>query len=123
MGILQARILEWVAIPPPGDLPNPGIELKAPALQAEFFFFFFYSLNQKVPKGPWMPASDAGEFGFNLNSEREFGRLGHQSNLSMSYFTRVHNHHLSEVYGTASPGPLAGCSFPAQPLPLCFGRH
>ena len=27
-GILQARILEWVAIsPPPGGLPNPGMEL------------------------------------------------------------------------------------------------
>ena len=25
-GILQARILEWVPCPPPGDLPNPGIE-------------------------------------------------------------------------------------------------
>ena len=25
-GILQARILEWVAMPPPGDLPDPGIE-------------------------------------------------------------------------------------------------
>ena len=25
-GIFQARILEWVAIPPPGDLPHPGIE-------------------------------------------------------------------------------------------------
>ena len=24
--ILQARILEWVAIPPPRDLPDPGIE-------------------------------------------------------------------------------------------------
>ena len=48
MGILQARILEWVAMPPPGDLPNPGMELKATALQADFFFFFFYSLNQKV---------------------------------------------------------------------------
>ena len=24
-GILQARILEWVACPPPGDLPDPGI--------------------------------------------------------------------------------------------------
>jgi len=23
-GILQARILEWVAIPSPGDLPDPG---------------------------------------------------------------------------------------------------
>ena len=26
MGILQARIPEWVAIPFSGDLPNPGIE-------------------------------------------------------------------------------------------------
>ena len=25
-GIPQARTLEWVAIPPPGDLPDPGIE-------------------------------------------------------------------------------------------------
>ena len=25
-GMLQARILEWVVMPPPGDLPNPGIE-------------------------------------------------------------------------------------------------
>ena len=35
MGILQARILEWVAMSPPGDLPNPGIELKSLALQAD----------------------------------------------------------------------------------------
>ena len=25
-GILQARILGWAAIPPPGDLPHPGFE-------------------------------------------------------------------------------------------------
>ena len=25
MGILQARLLEWVASPSPGDLPNPGL--------------------------------------------------------------------------------------------------
>ena len=29
------RILEWVAIPPPVDLPNPGIKLGSPALQAD----------------------------------------------------------------------------------------
>ena len=34
-GILQARILEWVAIPSPGDLPDPGIESTSPALQAD----------------------------------------------------------------------------------------
>ena len=32
-GILQARILECVAMPPPGNLPNPGIQLESPALQ------------------------------------------------------------------------------------------
>ena len=41
-GILQARILEWVAVleDPPGDLPNPGIEptsLMFPALAGSFF--------------------------------------------------------------------------------------
>ena len=54
-GILQARILEWVSIPPLGDLPNPGIELGcpvSPTLAGGFFtteppgklvikFFFF----------------------------------------------------------------------------------
>ena len=34
-GILQARILEWVAFPSPGDLPDPGIKPRAPALQAD----------------------------------------------------------------------------------------
>ena len=29
-GIFQARILEWLPFPPLGDLPNPGIEPKAP---------------------------------------------------------------------------------------------
>ena len=40
-GILQARILElqesWSGLPrrPPGDLPNSGIKLASPALQAD----------------------------------------------------------------------------------------
>ena len=39
-GIFQARILEWVAIPTPGDLPDPEIEpmsLESPALAGGFF--------------------------------------------------------------------------------------
>ena len=35
-GISQARNLEWVAIPSPGDLPNPGLKPRSPALQADF---------------------------------------------------------------------------------------
>ena len=33
--ISQARIMEWVTIPFSKDLPNPGIELRSPALQAD----------------------------------------------------------------------------------------
>ena len=39
-GILQARTLEWVAFPPSGDLPYPGIEpvsLRSSALEGVFF--------------------------------------------------------------------------------------
>ena len=39
-GILQARILEWVAVPSAGALPDPGIEplsLMSPALAGVFF--------------------------------------------------------------------------------------
>ena len=35
LGILQARILEWVAIPFFRDLPNPGIKPRSPALQSD----------------------------------------------------------------------------------------
>ena len=34
-GILQARILEWVSFPSPGDLPDPGIKPRSPALQVD----------------------------------------------------------------------------------------
>ena len=44
-GILQARIFEWVAISPPGDLPNPKIKPWCPALQAD-------SLPSKPPRMP-----------------------------------------------------------------------
>ena len=36
--ILQARILEWIAFPTPGDLTDPGIEpAMSPALAGGFF--------------------------------------------------------------------------------------
>ena len=34
-GVLQARVLEWAAIPFSRDLPNPGIKPRSPALQAD----------------------------------------------------------------------------------------
>ena len=50
LGILQGRILEWWPCPPPGDLPNPGIEpasLMSPALAGGFFTT---SATREVPK-------------------------------------------------------------------------
>ena len=38
--ILQLRMLEWMPCPPPGDLPDPGIEpmsLMFPPLAGSFF--------------------------------------------------------------------------------------
>ena len=48
-GILQTRILEWVAISSPGDLPNPGVEPRLPSLQADS-----YRLSQLHISPPWM---------------------------------------------------------------------
>ena len=36
-GILQARILEWVPFPPPGDPSHPGFEPRSPALQQTLY--------------------------------------------------------------------------------------
>ena len=39
-GIFQARLLEGLPFPPPGDFPDPGIEptsLRCPALAGGFF--------------------------------------------------------------------------------------
>ena len=36
-GIFQAKILEWLPFPSPGDLPNPGIKRASPAFAGRFF--------------------------------------------------------------------------------------
>ena len=46
-GIIQARMLEWVAIPFPRDLPNPGIEPASPVLAGGFF-------TMDPPGKPWL---------------------------------------------------------------------
>ena len=45
--ISQARVLEEVEFPSPGDLPNPGIKPSSPALQAD-------SLQTEPPEKPKM---------------------------------------------------------------------
>ena len=47
MGILQARILEWVAMPFSRDVPNSGIEPRSPELQVD-------SLPAELPGKPML---------------------------------------------------------------------
>ena len=54
-GILQARTLEWVAIPFSRGLPNPGIKPLSPAFQADSsllsgatYIFFFLQVKQTI---------------------------------------------------------------------------
>ena len=49
-GILQARILEWVAMPPPGDLPDPGIGLTSLTPPARAGGFFTTSATWEAPE-------------------------------------------------------------------------
>ena len=51
LGILQARILEWVAMPPPGDLPAPSVEPTSPALGERFWEAHSLSCRWQVLSG------------------------------------------------------------------------
>ena len=62
-GILQAIILEWVAVPSPGDLPDPGIEPRSPALQAD-------SLPSEPPGKPFIVKITAGRLTANFKRVR-----------------------------------------------------
>jgi len=59
--ILQARVLEWVAIPysSPSDLPDPGTEPGSPALQADSLLsepiIYIYGLSPVDPNVPLIP--------------------------------------------------------------------
>ncbi|CAI9171301.1 unnamed protein product [Rangifer tarandus platyrhynchus] len=50
-GIIQKRILKWVAVPSPGDLPDPGTEPRSPVLEAD-------SLPAKPPGKTPKPATN-----------------------------------------------------------------
>ena len=59
-GILQARMLEWVAMPSPGDLPDTEIESRSPALQAGSLpsepqvVFIIHCSIINFPETPWL---------------------------------------------------------------------
>ena len=52
----QARILEWGAIPPPGDLPNPAIKPASPAVAASQSVSQFHCPVMSDSLTPWTAA-------------------------------------------------------------------
>ena len=76
-GILQARILEWVAFPSPGDLPNQGTELRSPALQVD-------SLPAKPQGSPRILAWVAFPFSSGSSQPRDWSRV---SCIAGGFFT------------------------------------
>ena len=52
LGILQARILEWVAMPSSRGAPHPGIEPGSPALAGRFFTT---GATWEAPASPLLP--------------------------------------------------------------------
>ena len=78
-GIFQARILEWASFPPPGDLPDPGIQLMfpvSPALAAD-----------SLPSSHLgFPGGSAGkEFTWNVGDLGSIPRLGRSREEGKGY--------------------------------------
>ena len=67
--ILQARILEWVAISFSGDLPNPGIKPGSPALQGD-------SLPTEPPGKPIYNTHIYMKFFKSVNKATQFLKIG-----------------------------------------------
>ena len=69
--ILRTRILKWVAMPPPGDLPSPGIEptsFMSPAFAGRFFTTS--STWEAQTCSQWLPNRGAGPISV-LNETRQ----------------------------------------------------
>ena len=110
-GSLQARILEWVAVPSPGDLPNPGIRPISPV-----------SLHWQADS---LPRHHADWGGFNLvqfsSVAQSCPTLWDPMNRSMPglpvhhqlpEFTQIHVHRVSDAIQPSHPR-----SSPSPPAP------
>ena len=67
-GILQARILEWIAISSLGDLPDPGIEPTSPTLTGGVF-------TTKPPGKPWVSGVLIIQSGLRLEPGSKFKKI------------------------------------------------
>ena len=70
-GILQARIPKWDPFPSPGDLPNPGIEPRSSALQADSLLSGASLVAQLVKNSPAMQETPVQFLGWEDPLEKE----------------------------------------------------
>ena len=87
--ILQARILEWVAFPSPGDLPNPGIKPRSPTLWVD-----------SLPAEPQGKPKNTG--------------VGSLSLLQWIFLTQESNRDLSVLQMDSLPAELPGKPYPCH---------
>ena len=88
-GVLQARILEWVAFPSPGDLPNPGIKPRSPTLWVD-----------SLPAEPQGKPKNTG--------------VGSLSLLQWIFLTQESNRDLSVLQMDSLPAELPGKPYPCH---------
>ena len=116
-GISQARVLEWVAISSPGDLPNPWIEPIPPVLQA-------YSLplsHQESPNEiilwlahrlPFSQFSSVTQSCLTLCDPMNRSTPGLPVHQQLPEFTQTHVHRVGDAIQPSHP-----LSFPSPPSP------
>ena len=132
-GILQSRVLEWLAISFSGDLPDPGIKPRSPALQADSLGSHQGS-HQGSPCHPrrltrWLPFRDVlwtqevsspareaeGVVGSALNYRLFFSCFYTDGSQTLVPWTAQHQHHTGHVN---SPKPSSDVQ--PQPLRVCL---
>ena len=105
-GILQARILEWVAISFSRDLPNPGIVPGSPALQAD-------ALLSKPPgKHASVQFSSVAQLCPTLCNPMNCSTPGLPVHHQLPEFTQTHIHRVSDAIQPSHP-----LSSPSPPAP------
>ena len=105
-GILQARILKWVAIPFSGDHLNPRIEPRSPTFQGD-------SLPSEPPGKPACPIrSDQSQSCRTLCDPMNCSTPGLPVHHQLPEFTETHVHRVSDAIQPSHP-----VSSPSPPAP------
>ena len=110
MGILQAKILEWVSCLPPGDLPNPGTE-SASLTSPAFAGFFTTSTTWKAQGIGSVLFSSVPQSCLTLCNPMNRSTPGLPVHHQLLEFTQTHVHRVGDAiqpsHPLSSPSPLA----------------